>query len=251
MKPYKIALIIISIGLILLLIFNSVNNNLSSNKVVKNTTIKVLIYDGDGTMETSVKGIEDSLNDSNNHNLEPNTHFEYTTTEKVNSNTLTGYDVLVMPGGNADEYLNDEDIDSSAIKQFVNNGKGYLGICAGAYAGSNYVDGYYAGWGLSDVNTENVNYEGLLNISTTSIGHNLTNGSLITIHHQNGPAMYTNNTNEIMATYEDNSTGYENYAAIVEDTYGSGRVILSGSHPELSPQDQLLLGNMLLWLSGN
>ena len=31
-----------------------------------------------------------------------------------------------------------------------------------------------------------------------------------------------------MATYDDNNTDYQNYPAIIGDTYGSGRVILSG-----------------------
>jgi glutamine amidotransferase-like uncharacterized protein len=50
-----------------------------------------------------------------------------------------------------------------------------------------------------------------------------------------GPAMTTSNNQIVMATYADNNTGYLNYPAIIEDTYGSGRVILSGPHPRDEP----------------
>ncbi len=217
-----------------------------------NKTVNVLIFNGSGVLESSVDGIVNCLNDSNNMNLTPNTHFEYTTTSEINSNTLSGYDVLIMPGGfAATDYLDNEEISSDSIKQFVQGGKGYLGICAGAYAASNYVDGYYAGWGIApDVNTKSVDYEGLLNITSTSSGTKIIDGPT-TIFHENGPAMYSNNSQIIIATYADNNTGYENYASIIAETQGSGRVILSGSHPELDPQNPQLLTNMILWLSKN
>lgn len=240
-----------SLTLVAMLNLNIANIPYSNNNSnVSVVTTNVLIYDGDGVMESSVDDIEDCLNTSNYENLTPNNKFKYSTTSTINSNTLSGYDILIMPGGNAKTYLEDDDIDSNSIKLFVQGGKGYLGICAGAYAASNYVDGYYHGWGITpDVNTKNENYEGSLQISTTSAGSKLINGSITTIHMQNGPAMYTNNTQVIMATFADNNTGYQNYASIVADTYGSGRVILSGPHPEADPQNPQLLTNMLQWIS--
>lgn len=59
--------------------------------------------------------------------------------------------------------------------------------------------------------------------------------------------MYTTTSNAIsFATYTDNGTGYRGYSAITGENYGSGRVILSGSRPELDPQDTLLLVQMIL-----
>jgi glutamine amidotransferase-like uncharacterized protein len=72
---------------------------------------------------------------------------------------------------------------------------------------------------------------------------------IIYIYMDTGPAMTTSNNQIVMATYADNNTGYLNYPAIIEDTYGSGRVILSGPHPEMNPQNPQLLTNMLLWAS--
>jgi len=224
----------------------------SNNSIIQNNSskIKVLIFDGDGVMGSSVIGIINCLNESNNKNLTGNNKFEYSTTDVIDSNSLSGYDVLVMPGGDAPTYLSNDEIDSISIKQFVQGGKGYLGICAGAYAASNYVRGYYSGWGLTpDVNTINEEYEGLLSISTTLNGNTVINESQTNIHMENGPAMYTNNSQIVMATFADNNTGYQNYPAIIGDTYGSGRVILSGPHPELDPVNPKLLSYMVLWCS--
>ncbi|HEX7468383.1 MAG TPA: BPL-N domain-containing protein [Methanobacterium sp.] len=221
-----------------------------SNSKNTNTVTKVLIFNGSGVMESSVDGIVDCLNDSNNQNISKNNKFQYSTTTVINSNTLSGYDVLIMPGGEASDYIDSDDIDSQSIKQFVQNGNGYIGICAGAYAASNYVSGEYSGWGLApEVTTFTENYEGLLQISRTDFGSKILNSSLTDIHIQNGPAMATNNSQIIMATFADNNTGYQNYAAIIGDTYGSGRVILSGPHPEMNPENPQLLTNMVLWVS--
>ena len=211
---------------------------------------KVLIYNGDGVMESSVQGVEDTLNDSNNKNISVNNKFVYDTSSVINSNTLSGYDVLIMPGGEAADYLSSDEIDSSSIKQFVSSGNAYIGICAGAYAGSNYITGQQAGWGLApDVNTINEGYEGQLQISASSSGNKILNNSLTSIQMQGGPAMITNDSQVVMATFEDNNTGYMNYPAIIGEAYGSGRVILSGPHPEMDPENPQLLTKMLLWVS--
>jgi len=233
-------------------LFNHSSSNSASNTSVVNNSsaVKVLIFDGDGTMETSVDGIESCLTQINEKSLSKK-HFEYSTATEINSNTLSGYDVLIIPGGEAMDYIENSAISESAIKQFVSGGKGYLGICAGAYAASNYVDGYYAGWGIApDVNSINVEYEGNLIVSSSS-GKKFFNESETTIFHDNGPAMYTNNTQHILSTYADNNTGYQNYAEMIGEEYGSGRVILSGSHPELTPQNPQLMSNMILWLCKN
>ena len=254
MRRNKQILIFFSIFIIIVLIYGMGNllaqNSSDSGSKNTVTVTKVLIFNGSGVMESSVDGIEDCLNDSNNQNISANNKFQYSTTSVINSNTLSGYDVLIMPGGEASDYIDSDDIDSQSIKQFVQNGNGYIGICAGAYAASNYVSGEYSGWGLApEVTTFTEDYEGLLQISRTDFGSKILNSSLTSIHMQNGPAMATNNSQIIMATFADNNTGYQNYAAIIGDTYGSGRVILSGPHPEMNPENPQLLTNMVLWVS--
>ena len=219
-----------------------------SNPNSTHTVTKVLIYDGQGVMESSVEGVEGTLNDSNNQNISANNTIIYNTSSVINSNTLSGYDVLIMPGGEAADYLSNDDIDGNSIKEFVSSGKAYIGICAGAYAGSNYITGQQAGWGLApDVNSINEDYEGQLQITSTSFGNKILNTPTTNIHMDSGPAMTTNNSQIVMATFTDNNTGYINYPAIIGETYGSGRVILSGPHPEMDPENPQLLTNMVMW----
>ncbi|MFA0833604.1 MAG: BPL-N domain-containing protein [Methanobacterium formicicum] len=225
---------------------DEINVNNSDNRV---STVKVLIFDGDGSMEESVAGLKACMDESNSMNLSGGIYFDYDTSSQINSNTLSGYDILIMPGGNSATYVQGTNIDDEAIKQFLNQGKGYLGICAGAYAASNSVDGDYSGWGLaSQVNTIDVSFEGLVEITPTSSGSTLLNSSEISLYHLNGPVMYaTGSSASSFASYSDNETGYQGYSAIMGESYGSGRVLLSGSHPELDPQNSQLLVQMILW----
>jgi glutamine amidotransferase-like uncharacterized protein len=215
------------------------------------TTIKVLIYSGVYTALSCVTGLETALNYANTHNLTPGIHFTYATSTVINSAVLAGYNLLAMPGGDGGSlYLGSSSINGAAIKNFVANGGGYLGICAGAYAGSNYVDGRYNGWGVApDVNAKPVGYVGLLSMQFTSAGQQILGRSgTINIEHYNGPAMYvTGGKAIIMATYADSHTGYKGYADIVGDYYGKGRSVLIGSHPELSPQYPDIIAKLIVW----
>ena len=213
-------------------------------------TVNVLIYDGEGVIPDSVDGIKDCLDYVNNENLGSDVHFNYLTTEEINSQTLSGYDVLIMPGGLGITYINNPEINEEDLKNFVKNGNGYVGICAGAYAASKHVDGEYDGWGIApNINSKSVDYVGNLPVSMTSSGENILSlGDNVTMYHWNGPAMYkTDGSNDSLAVYTANETGYGNYAAIATDTYGSGRVLLSGPHPELSPTKPEMLARMILW----
>ena len=63
----------------------------------------------------------------------------------INSTTLSGYNVLIMPGVEAIDYFDDDEIDNASIKQLVSEGNGYVGICAGSYAASDYKTGDFQG----------------------------------------------------------------------------------------------------------
>jgi len=215
------------------------------------TTIKVLIYNGAYASANCVSGLKTILSNANSNNLVSGVKFTYTTTTKITSSILSGYDVLIMPGGSGGYYyLNSGSISASAIKSFVANGGGYIGICAGAYAAVASVDGKYNGWGIApNVNAKVVSYVGNLAMQFTSAGTQLLGRSgTITVNHYNGAAMYTtSSTAKILATYADSKTGYKGYADIVSDYYGEGRSVLLGSHLELSPQYPDILAKLIAW----
>jgi glutamine amidotransferase-like uncharacterized protein len=231
---------------------NSLNSTAAAYGEGSVTTIKVLIYSGVYAISSCVNGIKTALDYANANSLVPGVTFTYATSTVINSAVLSSYDVLAMPGGSSGRsYINSGSISSSAIKNFVANGGGYLGICAGAYAGSYYVDGMYYGWGVAPhVKCKAVNYVGNSPLTFTTAGQELLGYSSLTLTHFNGPAMYVSGSAVTFATYADGSTGYKNYAAIVGDYYGSGRTVLVGPHPELSsfaPQYPDIVAKLITW----
>jgi glutamine amidotransferase-like uncharacterized protein len=210
--------------------------------------IRVLIYSGTGSIASCVNGIKICLATANNNNLIPGYTFTYSTSTSITSSILANYDVLAMPGGSSGKtYINY--VSQSAVRNFVSSGHGYLGICAGAYAGSTYVGGSgvsYNGWGVAPhVYSKVYNHEGNLQVSMTSYASQLLGSSeTTTIVHYNGPAMYGSGFTRF-ANYASGS--YSGYAAIVGDTYGSGRSVLTGPHPELAPQNSMLLSKLVVW----
>ena len=226
---------------------STVSNGVSSTAPRK--AIKVLIYNGDGTITSCVNGVKTGLNNANNNFLVPGYRFTYATTRTINSAVLSGYDVLVMPGGSSGKnYINT--ISGSVIKKFVASGHGYLGICAGAYSGSKYVSGMYNGWGVAPhVYCKHITHEGNLQVSILQSGSKLFGSSgTVTLAHYNGPVMYAYGGSIVtFATYTDNHIGYKGYGAIVGDYYVKGRAVLSGPHPELDPQNPSILSKLIAW----
>jgi glutamine amidotransferase-like uncharacterized protein/uncharacterized protein YpmS len=225
----------------------------SNNSISTTKTIKVLIYDGIYSIDDCVTGIEDALKITDTENLVPGYYFTYATSTIINAAILASYDVLAMPGGTAgSDYLSSNSISGTAIKNFVASGKGYLGICAGAYSGSYYVNDMYHAWGVApDVSCEHPDQEGNLTVQITSAGQQLFGyGGIIIMAHYNGPAMYVTGTSSnvvTFATYADNILGYKGYGAIMGDSYGNGRSVLVGPHPELYPTYPSMVVKLILW----
>lgn len=224
----------------------------TSSKMVASTgtkNIKVLIYSGPGAIASCVNGVRTGLHAANNKNLVPGYRFVCYTTTRINRSILSNYNVLVMPGGSSGKkYVST--VSGSAIRNFVASGHGYLGICAGAYAGSSYVSGMYRGWGVAPhVYCKHVTHEGNLRVNIMSAGVNLFGSSSpVILAHYNGPAMYSHGGTVVtFATYGDNSLGYKGYGAIVGDYYLKGRAVLSGPHPELDPQHPDILSRIVAW----
>jgi glutamine amidotransferase-like uncharacterized protein len=229
-------------------------------------SVNVLIYDGESTSTDSVEGLIYCLEQAQNN--DPNIQFNYTTTEVINSEVLSGQDVLVISGGDIELLFNDPFVNPDDIKKFVEDGNGYMGICAGAYAASNYNGDFGSGWGISpNIDCNYTDTDGLMPITITSYGINTLKYSggridpcafipsttdtvtLPSFPVSNTPGLYKNGKYIPIAIYAENETVLADYAAILDDTRGSGRIILSGPHPELDPSKPELVSRMVLWAS--
>ena len=160
---------------------------------------------------------------------------------------LTPDDILIMPGG-ADlfycEKLNGDG--NRIIRDFVEQGGCYIGICAGAYYGAKRLD-----WdkGSIDGSRELAFYHGtaagpvfdfiedgdITKSWRKTITLRWADGSVTASHYQAGP-VFTPDAGceaEVLARYED-LPGHP--AAIVKCRVGQGVAILSGSHIEVTQE---------------
>jgi glutamine amidotransferase-like uncharacterized protein len=170
---------------------------------------------------------------------------------KITTTALKNADLLVMPGGDGGwTYLEALTADEeNAIRDFIKNGGGYLGTCAGAYLAAKVTYRYdkktewYKGLGIApNIEAYPVDFEGKTTVKLES-------GKTVTLAHYNGAAM--KGGKKVFGTYADNNTGYKGYGAIVGDYYGKGRVVLIGPHPELSPQHPEIIQQVLTWIKGS
>lgn len=234
-------------------------------------------------------------------------HVEAITARDILSGKLTteNYDVLCVPGGFATHYLealsdfdksedevsddgrddndsdeengSDEDNDSadhdsqgggSYIKRFCRHGGGFVGICAGAYAGSNW------GWGLADVDVVDIEHwcRGMSQrcfLTMTDEGRTVMNVpddvDHVVVRYANGPLLSigqsyrTTQTTSALALFasdfarkKSSPVGVmKDSPAIVakkEDDKCKGRVILVSPHPEDGePWTKAYFRNLFRW----
>jgi MYXO-CTERM domain-containing protein len=218
------------------------------------TTVRVLIYNGYDASGNCVNGTRTCLDEANDAGWVAGVRFSHATSTSINSSTLSGYDVVVLPGGDSGRsYLDNSNISGGDLRGFVRGGGGYFGTCAGAYAAVEHVDEYYDGWGLTPgLRAEAVEYIGDLPIVVTAEGEAILGRSgTVTVHHYRGAAMYESSAGPVhMATYGDGSTGYDGYLAVAGTAYGAGRTVLAGPHPELEPRRCDVVARLVAWAAG-
>ena len=156
------------------------------------------------------------------------------------------FDVVLFPGGFAPNTLEELGGEGEAkIKAFVNAGGGFVGLCAGAYLGSNW------GWSLIDVElpfidrwargTTDACILDLKNVKP--LGAEMNALKKIICRYNNGPLMVCGAGVQPLATFMSDLRGRKNKyppsemresAAIVMGKCGKGTVVLQSPHLESS-----------------
>jgi glutamine amidotransferase-like uncharacterized protein len=178
----------------------------------------VLLFNGTGTSANDVAAVETILNGN---------HLNYSTVNssqlnQMGESQIRGYRLLIVPGGNFVDIGNS--LSSSAIaniRNAVQNGLNYLGICAG---------GFFAG--NSPYNGLNLTYGVRFpfyaaesrGIRTAAVPIASAGASTLDQYWEDGPQF--TGWGAVVAKYPDGTP------AVVEGTFGSGWVILTGVHPE-------------------
>jgi glutamine amidotransferase-like uncharacterized protein len=189
----------------------------------------VCVYAGDGAV--LARDVEVALD-------KLGTPYREADEQSIREGRLKDCSLLIIPGGYTARYvdaLGQEDFEQ--IREFVAEGGGYIGICAGAYIAARNVEvtSRPPGLGIIGIRNERRAGRGLRTIIITKPAHPVVRGSerKVDIWYQNGPMIKTDEGVETLAIYE------EGAAAIVCANYGQGKVVVFSSHPEGSLEGEI------------
>jgi len=222
--------------------------------------IKVGVYSGPGAPQSSVDAVVKVM--------KPFT--EATTVilsgEEIGTLNLSAYDVLVFPGGSGSgQSKGIGEAGLKNVREFVGNGGGYVGICAGAYlACSNFS------WGLGILNAGTVSSkwrrgQAILDLEMTEAGKPLLGDvpGVFKVRYNNGPILKPWTRTDLPAytpltlfrtevAKNDTPVGVQvNSAAQAIGTFGKGRVFVSSPHPEGTPGLENLIPRGVFWAAGD
>jgi glutamine amidotransferase-like uncharacterized protein len=178
----------------------------------------ILLFNGNGTSANDVAAVETVLNGN---------HLKYSTANssqlnRMSESQIREYRLLIVPGGNFVDIGNSLTSSTTAnIRNAVQNGLNYLGICAGGFfAGDSPYNGLNlsAGVRFHFYAAEN---RGIRKAAVAIAG---AGAATLDQYWEDGPEF--TGWGAVVGKYPDGTP------AIVEGTFGKGWVILAGVHPE-------------------
>ena len=178
----------------------------------------ILLYNGAGTSPNDVAAIENLLSANR---LE----FSLANSGQLNGmdkGRLMKYSLIIIPGGDfikMGEGLTSETAQN--IREAVHDGLNYLGICAGGFLAGRLPDNdfdFARGVQFSFYAAEDQG------IRKAAVPVSNADGSIIEHYWEDGPQF--SGWGEVISKYPDST------AATVQGRFGSGRIILTGIHPE-------------------
>jgi glutamine amidotransferase-like uncharacterized protein len=231
------------------------------SSVVSSAPIKVAVFEGDGVGK-SCTNLLTILDNSSKIQLE----VSRVTTEDILAGKLDAFDVLIHPGGSGSKQGNDLGEDGrQQVRQFVSQGGGFLGVCAGAYLATNDYT-----WSLNLIDAKVVDRKhwargtGTVQLELSPSGQDFfkAKSSELDIFYGQGPLLARREWDdpktpdyESLAIYgsEIAKNGAPNgimkgTSAAVRCDYGKGRVFCFSAHPELTEGLHYLIPTVVQWL---
>ncbi|QDT95990.1 BPL-N domain-containing protein [Gimesia aquarii] len=184
---------------------------------------------------------------------------------EIRDGALQNYDVLICPGGSGSRQAKElKEAGRTAVRKFVRNGGGYVGICAGAYLASTHYT-----WSLGVINArvwDRAHWargKKQVSIRLTPSGREVLSKSKekFDIYYANGPLLVPDNQPnlpgyEVLARYNTEVTrnGAPQHAmvgthAIIRSKFGAGRVICFSPHAEMKNGPKSLVASGVYWAS--
>ena len=183
--------------------------------------------------------------------------------DEIRNRALDQCAVLICPGGSGSgesKTLGKEGRDR--IREFVTNGGGFIGICAGAYLASIEYP-----WSLGLLNAHVVDDahwargQGNVQLKISPVGQASfgVKKESCTIHFENGPLLGPGEKDdmsdyEVLAAFDSEIAEngapagvMKGTAAIARGTFGKGRVVCFSPHPEKTPGCKVFLQSAVRW----
>jgi len=219
--------------------------------------IRVAVYDHSDGSASGPKNLKRILVEENG--------FETTrvSPQEIRDGVLRDFDVLIMPGGSGSKQSRMlEEKGREVVKKFVEEGGGYVGICAGSYLASSHYS-----WSLGLINAKvwdrshwaRGTGDISLNISPAGCQVLDVEEGELQCYYGQGPLLVPDNKPslpgyEVLASYgtEIAKKGAPQGAmvgthAIVRTMYGEGRVICFSPHPEKTGGPNSIMAEGVRW----
>ncbi len=185
--------------------------------------------------------------------------------EMIRNGGLDGLDLLVMPGGSSPAIKRDLGTNGTArVKDFIRNGGGYVGTCAGCCLMMEEAPDPSRGIGVMPFYRSGSKGRYLIPIGLNEKGAQalgIDKGTYI-VQYSHGPILepstqlVENASFEVWGTFRTDAGKYgsqpEMYgrAAIVGGTYGKGRVFAISCHPEFFENSRLIVTGAFRYVTG-
>ncbi len=220
--------------------------------------IRVALYDDEGAFGKGVPRVSEILGKTGDIQI---TIFKAADLPSA----LQDKDVVIFTGGSGSKQGNAiGEAGRAEVQRFVRAGGGYLGICGGAYLACSKFS-----WGLGLLDAQTVSSkwkrgQGDVQIEITAAGQRLTSlpAERRDIRYANGPIIKPAGRTDL-APYEplaifrtelaENGSpvgAMVNSPAIVQGSFGQGRVIISSPHPEQTSGMENAVERAVRWVAG-
>jgi len=238
--PLRLIIVLVIIGISLTILIYRIWFN---SDTLQHEKIVVALYSGQGTWDESVQAAEKMFQWMNYT-------VELVSPDVINSNQFEGFGILCVPGGDMYQYA--QDISSQGkenIRNFIRDGGGYIGICGGAYFASETVVWrgnvlpmtpleLFQGTAAGPINEITPDSDfGMCTVNITDSAHPITQiepQAATTLYYW-GPALTPKENAEVTVL---GRYAIGNQPAMLAFDYGSGRVFVVGTHPEIEEDSQ-------------
>lgn len=223
--------------------------------------LRIAIYDGPGAGDAGVDNVEARALQI------PGTKVTRLTPEQMGTADLSGrFDVVVFSGGSGSKQGNAiGESGRKNVREFIRNGGGYLGVCAGAYlACANYT------WSLAIIDAKTISSKWqrgrtFLDLKLDPAGKDLYGPAAsdpFKCRYANGPVFKPAGRDDIpdytpVATFATEIAENGTPAGIqigspaqAMGSFGKGRVFISSPHSENTPGLENMIPRILLWTAG-